>query len=166
MLEFNGKLTGNAKKFFYKKTVCIAILEMLVGSLIGSITTIVAWYIYFNIFEFYSIVAGVCIVVIMSLLPCTMFLSKRIVPQKVTVRQTAVCSQTGFRTKTLSIKDVKKVCDYGDYYYIVANFLNHSSIFVCQKDLLTKGTLEEFEMLFGDKIVRRKTQGDGSSVFK
>lgn len=155
MIEFNGKLTGNAKKIFYKKTVCMAISVMLMGSLPGAMATLIAWYLYFKIFEPYYILAGFCVVVILSLLPCTMFFSKKIIPQKVIVKENLISSQTGFRTKTISKNDVKKVCDYGDYYYIVTNFLNLSSIFVCQKDLLIKGTLEDFEMLFGDKIVRR-----------
>lgn len=161
MIEFNGKLTGDAKKFFYKKTVCIAIFVMLIGSLIGVITTIIAWYLYFNIFEFYNILVGISVIVILSLLPCTMFISKKIIPQKITVKENFICSRTGFRTKTISKSDVKKVYDYGDYYYIVANFLNHSSIFVCQKDLLTKGTLKDFEMLFSGKIEKKKAQRDG-----
>lgn len=155
MIEFNGILTGNAKKFFYRKTVYIAISEMLIGSLIGSLTTIIAWYFYFNIFEFYSILVGICVIVISSLLPCTMLLSKKIIPQRIIINENFVCSQTGFRKKTISNNDVKKVFDYGDYYYIVANFFNHSSIFICQKDLLTKGTFKRFEMLFSDKIEKR-----------
>lgn len=154
MIEFNGILTGNAKKFFYKKAVCLAAFEMLIGSLIGATTTIIAWYLFFGIFEFYSILVGVCVIVISSLLPCAMFFSKKIVTQKVTIKKTSLCSQTGFRTKTISRKDIKKVYDYGDYYYVVANMLNHSSIFVCQKSLLTKGTIEDFEALFEGKIIK------------
>lgn len=166
MIEFNGKLTRNAKKFFYRKIVCMAIFEMLIGSLMGSLTTIIAWYLYFNIFEIYSLLVGTCVIVISSLLPCAMFFSKRIVPQKVTIKGESIISQTGYRTKTISINDIKKIYDYGDYYYIVAVFLKHSPVFICQKDLLSKGTIDEFKKLFSGKIISvrqgtRKT-GDGS----
>ncbi len=154
MVEFSGQLTEKAKNFFYKKTVNIAILEMLVGSSIGAIATIIAWYLIFSSFEFHGVLVGICVLVLLSLLPCTMVFSKKIIPKKITVKGNSISSQTGFRTKTISIKDVKRVCDYGDYYYIVANFLNHSSLFVCQKDLLTKGTIEEFESLFEGKIIK------------
>ena len=156
MIEFNGKLTGNAKKFFYKKTVCMAIFVMLIGSFIGMMTTIIAWYFYFSIFDFYYILAGICVVATLSLLPCAMFFSKKIITQKVTITEKLIYSKTGFRTKKILKSDVKKVYDYGEYYYIVANFLNHSSIFVCQKDLLSKGTLKDFEMLFSGKIKEHK----------
>ena len=47
---------------------------------------------------------------------------------------------------------VKKVVDTGNSYLIyISNFVVSS--FVCQKDLITEGTLEEFEKIFEGKIV-------------
>ena len=53
------------------------------------------------------------------------------------------------------IADAAKVIDYGDFYYISFPFGKISNNFVCQKDLLTQGTLEEFEALFEGKIVKK-----------
>ena len=53
------------------------------------------------------------------------------------------------------LSSVKTVIDYGEWYYFVFNFSDRDPYFVCQKSLLTKGTLEEFEALFEDKIERR-----------
>ena len=50
-------------------------------------------------------------------------------------------------------EEVKKVIDYGFCYHFV--FKRSDPYFVCQKSLLTQGSLEEFEALFEDKIVRR-----------
>lgn len=47
--------------------------------------------------------------------------------------------------------EIKSIIDYGDYYEM--NFKNLSS-FVCQKDLITKGTIEEFEEMFSYYILR------------
>ena len=53
------------------------------------------------------------------------------------------------------ISKVKKVVDCGDWYFIVFKFLEFSNALACQKDLITKGTIEEFEALFEGKIVRK-----------
>ena len=50
--------------------------------------------------------------------------------------------------------DVKKVRDYGNFYYLTFYFPYKDGYFVCQKDLLVEGTLEEFEKLFEDKLER------------
>ncbi len=50
------------------------------------------------------------------------------------------------------IINVKKVVDYGDSYGII---FQHQIISVfCQKDLITEGSIEEFEALFDGKIVK------------
>ena len=53
------------------------------------------------------------------------------------------------------ISDADKLIDYGDFYYISFPFGKKSNNFVCQKNLLVKGTPEEFEELFADKVERR-----------
>ena len=54
------------------------------------------------------------------------------------------------------INKIKQVVDYGEFYYVVFYM---GMLFVigamCQKNLLTKGTLEEFEAKFVDKLVRK-----------
>lgn len=154
MIEFSGELTGEARKFFYKKTVGTAVCLMLVVSVISTIVMLIAWYLFFGIFEFLNVLACLCFIVIFSLLPCPMFFSKKMIPQKVTVKGKSLSSKTGFRTKIIPKNEVKKVYDYGKYYYIASSFYTYSTIFVCQKDLLTKGTLEDFEALFKSKIIR------------
>ena len=59
--------------------------------------------------------------------------------------------------KTKPFKKIKKIIDYGDYYYLYVFRLDASHGIVCQKDLLIEGTIEEFEKLFEGKI-KRKTK--------
>lgn len=54
--------------------------------------------------------------------------------------------------------DVKEVEDLGDSYRILFDFPGCSPMFLCQKDLITEGTIEDFEELFADKIVRKAEQ--------
>ena len=54
-----------------------------------------------------------------------------------------------------SIDRVKSVIDYGEWYQIEFRLPGNSQRFICQKDLITQGTIEDFENLFADKIIRR-----------
>ena len=47
----------------------------------------------------------------------------------------------------------KKVVDMGDWYKIYFYFPHKSNIFLCQKDLIVQGTIEEFENIMYGKIV-------------
>ena len=48
------------------------------------------------------------------------------------------------------------IIDYGEWYYVKFNLGDRDPYFVCQKDLLKNGTIEEFEALFEGKIERKK----------
>ena len=52
------------------------------------------------------------------------------------------------------ISDAKQLRDFGEFYEIVFPFGKVSDKFICQKNLLTQGTLEEFEKLFEGKTTR------------
>lgn len=54
-----------------------------------------------------------------------------------------------------SIDRVKSVIDYGEWYKFEFCLPGNSQRFICQKDLITQGTIEDFEKLFADKIIRR-----------
>ena len=51
------------------------------------------------------------------------------------------------------IGKIKRVLDYGDFYCVI--FSDIGNAFLCQKDLLAEGSLEEFERIFSEKIIRK-----------
>ena len=54
------------------------------------------------------------------------------------------------------VSSTKQLNDYDDFYELVFPLsAGISDKFICQKNLLTKGTLEEFEALFEGKVVRK-----------
>lgn len=55
-----------------------------------------------------------------------------------------------------TVEVVKAVIDCGDWYFLEFYMFNKSPHFVCQKDLISEGTIEEFEKIFDGKIIRRK----------
>lgn len=58
-------------------------------------------------------------------------------------------------SRNYKISKVKKVVDYGKFYYLYLYRLDPSYGIVCQKDLLIDGRIEEFEKLFEGKIKRK-----------
>ena len=57
------------------------------------------------------------------------------------------------RITFVPIEKVKKVIDEGDCYII--RHIGSTTSIICQKSLLVEGTIEEFEELFKDKLVRK-----------
>ena len=58
------------------------------------------------------------------------------------------------KPQKFKVKNIKKIEDYGDWYYIRFKFDITASV-VCQKNLIVEGTIEDFEKLFADKIIRK-----------
>ena len=57
-----------------------------------------------------------------------------------------------WRTRKLS--KVKKVLDCGEVYYIIFQFGDITNSWICQKNNIINGTIEEFELLFQTKLVK------------
>ena len=53
------------------------------------------------------------------------------------------------------LETVKCIIDVGDWYVFDFFFPHKNRYFVCQKDLLVEGSIEEFESLFKGKIKRK-----------
>ena len=75
------------------------------------------------------------------------------------IEQDLISAEGIQRYETKSLEDVKKVVDMGDFYKIYFYFPNKSNLFSCQKSLLIKGTIEQFEQLFADKMIKNAEQG-------
>lgn len=66
---------------------------------------------------------------------------------------TVVSNHQNGATQTYNISKIKKVVDYGKYYYLFLHRLDPSNGITCQKNLLGEGSTEEFEELFKGKII-------------
>lgn len=65
-----------------------------------------------------------------------------------------ITSETRKTSMTYEIEEVRLVKDLGDFYVIYVHGVLKNGRFLCQKNLLTQGSLEEFEQVFADKLVR------------
>ena len=53
-----------------------------------------------------------------------------------------------------SLSKVKKILDCGEVYYIIFRFGDITNAWICQKDNIVNGTIEDFQALFQSKIVQ------------
>ncbi len=56
------------------------------------------------------------------------------------------------------ISKVKNVLDCGNVYYIIFRFGDITNAWICQKNNITNGTIEDFETLFNHRIIREFNQ--------
>ena len=92
--------------------------------------------------------------------PLLLYIPKRkkerlsLTPKCIRVEDECIICMADKYTEQRFIDDVKKVYDYGEYYDLIFSFGKVSEKFICQKELLSKGSIEEFESLFEGKITR------------
>ena len=164
MIEFSGYITGNAEKFFWKKSRSMVQIVFNVSWLI--LLPVIIFFAFQK--EFIQLLVGYGVVLalinLLMLLPKTQKEKIACTPTRIYLENDCICYVTGKGKDFRYIKDVKLVRDYGDFYDIVFPFGKMSEYFVCQKNLLSKGTLEEFEALFEGKL-ERAYNGDNSTKF-
>lgn len=155
MIEFNGALTGNAKEHFSKKMIkfikymeIVLFIMFIIGfSIMGSMLKKEIW----------RVLIDSCIFSVASVLLLYPLLKKRIkkmLPREIHIEDDLMIATSDVFQEVKMVDDVYEVNDYGEFYVITFTAENKSDNFICQKDLLSKGTLEEFEALFEGKIVR------------
>lgn len=157
MIEFKGELSGNAKKFILKNQVQIQSKSSIATSIIFSVPVIaLAYYVHIAVLLFFIPLA---LLILFSILPPGKSSQKIFVPQRIFIDKTegTIVHQCEKIERFHMISSVESVIDYGDWYYFIFGVGDRDPYFVCQKDLLTKGTLSEFEELFEGKIERRTT---------
>lgn len=99
---------------------------------------------------------AILILPLISLLPVYNSSLKLIMPLKLVINKNKIVSIGENFHEERDLSRVKKVIDYGDWYQIFFYFGYRSQKFICQKDLIVEGTIEDFEKLFRDKIKKAK----------
>lgn len=152
MIEFSGYITGVAQKRFLQRAralterilisgvLTILPISLLIGVKTGD----------YLLMRLNFIMIGV--VFLLVRIPKSKKEVKAITPKRIyTDGETIVCVADRY-TEVKKVSDVKYVKDHGAFYELVFSFGKISEKFICQKDLLIKGTLEEFEGLFANKL--------------
>lgn len=162
MIIFSGELSEESKRYVLKQN---ALLGLLVSSIPAFIATVIILTIaiicnLWIILLFLIIFA--LFVVLVTLAPYVQ--RKRtlnlIVPSKIVINNEGRYIKIYFRNTAIvekKLSKIGKVIDEGKYYNIRLKFPKIDG-FLCQKDLLVEGTIEEFEELFQGKIIRKTTK--------
>ena len=160
MIRFEGQLSRECQKYI-RKTEAIA--QIVVFTIV---LLLFAYPMYLMVASMIAPVVGISIfaslyitIVILSFVspPQKEFIKK--VPHKITISSVdnTMISVSVAHTLETEIDNVKSVCDMGNWYlFKFASPPNYSLNFICQKDLIVEGTIEDFEKLFEGKIIKKK----------
>jgi len=154
MIRFEGAISQTSKKIVLKSysnlmliiSICVCIPFVIVNILVAI---------------FIDSIYALFLLAILSL-PVIAFFAREpkkaygmIMPEKIIIDEECIESEGERFHKSKLLSDVKKIVDYGDGYLIFFYSFPKTVSFFCQKNLIVEGTIEEFEKLFEDKIVRK-----------
>lgn len=162
MIEFSGEVNQSTENFIVKKTHrALSVYFTCLFLIIGVALFFIALNFYKTLLPLIGLIALMeLFFLILAIFPNICLNRKRDIsrslPIKVSIKDDEITREgKGDNAyKTINLYNVKKVFDYGEFYYF--NFsMSFDKLFVCQKDLITEGTIEEFEKIFEGKIVRK-----------
>lgn len=153
MIEFKGELADNTIKFLKKRMI----RSQQKTNIFFFILTLpmLTFLLHFIMPLKYILIVFPVLAVLAVFSPYLIIKASKInfVPKCITINDGLILLANDHLTDGRKIEQVKEVKDYGEYYTLTfVGFFTISSPYICQKDLLTKGTIEEFEALFEGKI--------------
>ena len=155
MIEFKGHLTGKAEKHFIRKTKLIGLGFIGFAILFAIPLVVFVGKVVFRDNAFiYIMLSGLSVLPLICLLPKRKKVHLSMLPKRIYTNETHIVCVADQYTDSKPIKAVKKVIDHGEFYELCFPFGKVSEKFICQKSLLSKGSLGEFERLFKGKIVK------------
>lgn len=153
MIVFDGYIKGESldrfleKSRVYEQNVFLVAFTLACLAMLPFVLSIQAPMI---VFGTYPIIVGIILIGVR--IPKSEKEKENITPRKIYIEDDSIVCVTNKQTERRFVKDVKEVLDCKTYYELVFKFGKLSANYICQKDLLTTGTLEEFEALFEGKI--------------
>ena len=158
MIEFKGTLCGRSKRFIIVNQVKGQLLAVLIAAVIFATPVVVG-----SILDKWNmistlVVTAFCVMLIISLIPPGKQAQRGFVPKRIFIdlEERTLVHECEEQERFHMIDSVKTVVDYGEWYHIKFYYQDRDPYFVCQKSLLSQGTIEEFEALFDGKIVRHE----------
>lgn len=155
MIEFNGYISGAAEKRFWKKNIQIGQNIMLFGALFMLPGTIAMAYSMRMSIIFYIHFGIVLAIPILARIPKSKKEKLSLLPRRIYIEDECIVCKKNIGEERKWIEDVKQVWEYDEFYELVFPVGKISPNFICQKNLLSQGTLEQFEALFDGRIVHK-----------
>lgn len=158
MIEFKGYLSGHTEKYYHHKermfvfwTFCSVILVL------GPFLLFLLYRI-FGLWQVFPVFGGLFLMFPISILimPITKSTKEQSGPYRITIVDEEITYYTkGGEEDSRMVDEVTQLIDHGEWYTLDMPGRKKNGKFIFQKNLLTQGTLEEFEALFEGKIIRK-----------
>ena len=154
MIEFSGQISGQTLKFILNQHRNRGLISASIVAVLATIVIIVVAIMYDTVF-FIGLALPIIFLVISIFAKPGKSTYRLILPQKINIEGETLVSEFESGSYSRTLDQVKTVVDFGEGYYIKFYSAYRCPDFVCQKSLLVKGTIEEFETLFEDKLVSK-----------
>lgn len=151
MIKFEGSLSGKCKDVVLKEYTKSNLLY--VGMVL--ITGVPAAIGISNFFEWWTLLISLPCVLLMCAMIIVNIVKGQSLPAYIQISNGSIHAKYRNGEYDWSFDDVSSVDDIGEWYVINMPNVRPIQKLVCQKDLLTQGTLEDFESLFVTKIIRK-----------
>ena len=159
MIEFNGYITGVTEKRYWEKAKKKAQkIILLAGIVIFPIICVISYGMQ-SWMPIAILVLSIPAALLSTVLPKSSKEKRSFNPKCIYTEEEYIVCITDQDEESRRIDAVKCVYEYEEFYELEFNAGNSSDKFLCQKSLLTHGTILEFETLFPDKITKKT--GDG-----
>lgn len=162
MIEFNGLITEENQLNRMKKIDKTVFFVFFGGLILIWIIIILFELIFSDVLQELWLECVVCSAIMLGLIflsvktPKKVILRFRISPHIITEKDLSIELRSNGKEvwRTRKISKVKKVLDCGEVYYIIFKFGDITNSWICQKNNIINGTIEEFESLFQTKLVK------------
>lgn len=167
IIEFNGEISEKNQLDRSKRVDMVTIISFLIAMIFVAIVGIGVALIFDFLSEIWIdlvVCEIVCILVIIMIrfTPKSIRLRFRlsshiiITEEELSMKLWTMKLWSGYeKVWRKKISRVKKILDYGEVYYIIFRFGDITNSWICQKDNIVNGSIEEFENLFQSKIIRK-----------
>lgn len=155
MIEFNGRITGKTEKYYWSRERSFVQNAFIVAYLVLLPFFILIFGYSSNWIPLMILCISFPFIFILVRIPKSKKEIERMIPRRIYVEDEYIICESNAYQEYRAIQDTKKIIDYGEWYSLFFPFGKITAVFVCQKNLLVQGTLEEFEALFEGKIVRK-----------
>lgn len=154
MIEFSGEISDEVMDKLIKREYFFHVIAGLIATVIPSIPIVL-----FSIFltPLIYLFLIVPIIVFISIIIDIKVNVKKFAPVDVKIEDKEIeITQIRLNVGTCrTFDDIHKIIDYGDYYRIVFYLFSGKIMCICEKANIKQGSIEEFEELFKDYIVRK-----------
>ena len=159
MIEFNGYLSGSAEKHFKRQERKLTVVVLVTTFCIFLPVAIYLSLTTENLIFVLALVFGVLFMSVLLIFPSKK-VSKELLTKRIYTDEEFIVFETDKSEGYRRIEDASCVIDHGEFYEIVYPYGKKTNNFMCQKDLLCVGTIEEFELLFESKIIRKNADNE------